>query len=56
MGVALSEAIGMGDWRLFFLRRDQVRQLTLADVQRVAGAWLRPDNRTVGLYLPTAQP
>ncbi|MBP6317293.1 MAG: insulinase family protein [Rubrivivax sp.] len=56
VGVALSEAIGMGDWRLFFLRRDQVRQLTLADVQRVAGAWLRPDNRTVGLYLPTAQP
>jgi zinc protease len=56
VGVALSESIGMGDWRLFFLRRDQVRQLTLADVQRVAGAWLRPDNRTVGLYLPTAQP
>ena len=56
VGVALSEAIGMGDWRLFFLRRDQVRKLTLADVQRVAATWLRPDNRTVGIYLPTAQP
>jgi len=56
VGVALSEAIGMGDWRLYFLRRDQVRQVTLADVQRVAATWLRPDNRTVGVYLPTAQP
>ncbi|MDZ7590043.1 MAG: pitrilysin family protein [Rubrivivax sp.] len=56
VGVALSEAIGMGDWRLFFQRRDQVRKVSLADVQRVATAWLRPDNRTVGLYLPTAQP
>ena len=48
VGVALSESIGMGDWRLFFLRRDQVRNVTLADVQRVATTWLRPDNRTVG--------
>ena len=56
VGVALSEAIARGDWRLYFQQRDQVRRLTLADVQRVAGLWLRPDNRTVGIYLPTAQP
>jgi zinc protease len=56
VGVAMSEAIGRGDWRLFFVQRDQVRALTLADLQRVAATWLRPDNRTVGLYLPTAQP
>jgi zinc protease len=56
VGVALSESIGLGDWRLYFLRRDQVRQVSLADVQRIATTWLRPDNRTVGLYLPTAQP
>ena len=56
IGVQISEAIGRGDWRLFFLQRDQVRAATLADLQRVAAAWLRPDNRTVGLYLPTAQP
>ena len=53
VGVALSEALANGDWRLYFLQRDQVRQLTLADVNRVAAAWLRPDNRTVGLYRPT---
>ena len=52
VGVNLSEAIAQGDWRLYFLQRDRVRQLTLADVNRVAGIWLKRDNRTVGLFLP----
>ena len=56
VGVQLSEAISRGDWRLYFLQRDQVRALTLADVQRVAATWLRADNRTVGIYLPTTTP
>lgn len=56
VGVALSEAVAMGDWRLYFLARDHVKQATLADVQRVAAAYLVPDNRTVGTYLPTAEP
>lgn len=56
VGLSLSEAIALGDWRLFFLSRDQVRDVTLADVQRVAQAYLRPSNRTLGLYLPTEQP
>ena len=56
VGHSLSEAIAMGDWRLFFLGRDQVREVTLAEVQRVAEAYLRPANRTLGLYLPTEQP
>ena len=56
VGVALSEAIGNGDWRLYFLERDRMRALTLADVQRVAQARLLPDNRTVGTYLPTDDP
>ena len=56
VGLSLSEAIALGDWRLFFLSRDQVRDVTLADVQRVAEAYVRPSNRTLGLYLPTEQP
>jgi zinc protease len=56
VGVALSEAIGNGDWRLYFLARDRMRALTLADVQRVATQRLVPDNRTVGTYLPTDAP
>jgi zinc protease len=56
VGLALSEAIAMGDWRLFFLGRDQVQQVTRADVQRVAEAYLRPANRTLGMYLPSDAP
>ena len=56
VGLSLSEAIALGDWRLFFLERDQVRGVTLADVQRVADAYLRPSNRTLGSYIPTDAP
>jgi len=56
VGVALSEAIGNGDWRLYFLGRDQMRAVKLADVQRVAADYLKADNRTVGTYLPTDAP
>jgi len=53
---ALAENIAMGDWRLFFLYRDQLKKTTLADVQRVAGQYLKPSNRTVGIFTPTARP
>ena len=56
VGVSLSETVAMGDWRLFFLNRDRVREATLADVQRVAEQRLLPANRTLGVYLPTDQP
>jgi len=56
VGVALSEAIASGDWRLFFLQRDRVRQASLEDVQRVAQAYLVASNRTEGRYLPTDKP
>ncbi|WP_211475006.1 M16 family metallopeptidase [Collimonas humicola] len=54
--VALSDNLGNGDWRLFFLFRDRVRALTLADVQRVANTWIKASNRTSGSFLPAAQP
>ena len=56
VGIALSESIAQGDWRLFFLLRDRVRDVALADVQRVAVQRLLPDNRTLGTYLPTDKP
>ncbi|MFO1271679.1 MAG: pitrilysin family protein [Rubrivivax sp.] len=56
VGVQLSDAIANGDWRLFFLRRDQVRKLTLADLNRVAAQYLTRDNRSVAIYLPTDKP
>lgn len=56
VGVSLSESVAEGDWRLFFLQRDRVRELKLADVQRVAEQRLLAANRTLGTYLPTDKP
>ncbi len=56
LGVALSSAIAQGDWRLFFLRRDRWRALTPSDVDRVAIAYFKPANRTVGEFIPDATP
>jgi zinc protease len=56
LGIALSESIALGDWRLFFLQRDRWRTLKAADVQRVADAYLKPANRTLGLFIPDTKP
>jgi zinc protease len=56
VGVQISSAIAKGDWRLYFLERNRLRAAGLADVQRVAKERLTADNRTVALYVPTAQP
>ncbi len=56
VGAGLSESVSQGDWRLFFLIRDRVKALTLADVQRVARQVLVSSNRTLGEYIPTAAP
>lgn len=56
VGHALSEYVSLGDWRLFFLLRDRVREVKPADVQRVATQYLLPANRTLGTYVPTDKP
>lgn len=56
LGIALSEAIAAGDWRLFFLQRDRFRNLTLEEVQQAAEQWLVRSNRTEGRYIPTERP
>ncbi len=55
-GVAISEAIALGDWRLFFLERDRYRKVTPADVQRVALAYLKRSNVTIGEFQPDPKP
>ncbi len=52
----LSEFSAIGDWRLFFLYRDRLRKVMPADVQRVAGAYLRPAGRVLGTFIATQQP
>ncbi len=56
VGLFLSEYIGKGDWRLLFLDRDRLRNVKPEDVQRVALAYLKESNRTIGEFIPDAKP
>lgn len=56
MSQALSSAASLGDWRLFFLMRDRLATVTLADVQRVADIYFKSYNRTVGIFIPEKEP
>src|SRR5688500_15338026 len=56
IGLTMSESIGAGDWRLFFLHRDRVRKVTTEEVQKVAAKYFKPSNRTLGMFIPTKQP
>ena len=56
VGLAMSESIAAGDWRLFFINRDRLRAVTPADVQRVASTYLKTANRTVGEFIPDPKP
>jgi zinc protease len=53
---ALNQAIAQGDWRLMFLQHDRLKDISPADVVRVAKAYLKASNRTVGYYIPDAAP
>ncbi|MGH8077342.1 MAG: M16 family metallopeptidase, partial [Lysobacter sp.] len=55
VAMGLSESVAAGDWRLYFVRRDAIANVTLEDVNRVAGTYLKPSNRTLGRFIPTDQ-
>jgi zinc protease len=52
VGVALSETIALGDWRLFFVGRDKVAKVTAEQVAAASGRYFKRDNRVVGTFLP----
>jgi len=56
VGLYLSESIAEGDWRLLFWERDQIKKITVADLQRVAAKYLVLSNRTVGMFIPEENP
>jgi len=53
VGIALSSAVAMGDWRLFFLDRDRMEKVTPESVRDVAARYLVRNNRIVGRFVPT---
>ncbi len=54
--IALSEWRAYGDWRLYFLHRDRLEKVTVDDVKAAAKKYLKADNRTVGVFIPTDDP
>jgi zinc protease len=56
VGLTLSEFIGAGDWRLFFLHRDRIRKVSPEEVAQVAARYFKPSNRTLGMFIPTPKP
>jgi zinc protease len=50
---SLHEASAVGDWRIMFLTRDNIRKVGAEDIKRVAATYLKRSNRTVGLFIPT---
>ena len=56
VGLAMSEYIATGDWRLGFLYRDALEKVAPADVKRVASYYFKPSNRTVGVFIPEQAP
>lgn len=56
VGMGLSEFLAAGDWRLLFLSRDAIENVSAEDVNRVAAAYLKSSNRTLGRFVPTDAP
>ena len=55
IAIELSEWAAQGDWRLYFLNRDRIEQVTPAQVKEVAEKYFTTSNRTVGFFIPTAK-
>jgi zinc protease len=53
---ALSEFQAIGDWRLFFVYRERLKQVKLEDAQKAAEYYLKPANRVLGVFVPTDTP
>ncbi|MGC9945837.1 MAG: pitrilysin family protein [Bryobacteraceae bacterium] len=56
VGLFMSEYLAMGDWRLLFRDRDLLKNVTPQDVQRVAAAYLKTSNQTIGEFIPDPKP
>lgn len=56
VGVALSETIALGDWRLFFTGRERIKTISAQEVADVARRYFRRDNRVTGTFIPEDAP
>ena len=56
IGLEMSEWSAQGDWRLLYVDRDRIKQVTPEDVKRVAATYFKNSNLTVGEFIPDAKP
>ena len=56
VALELSDWESQGDWRLLFVMRDRIKDVTPEDVTRVAKAYLKASNRTLAEFIPTGAP
>jgi len=56
IALTLTAYAAEGDWRMLFLLRDRLAAVTPDDVLRVAKAYLKESNRTLGEFIPTKAP
>jgi zinc protease len=56
LAMRLNEFIAGGDWRMFFVNYEQIARVTPQDVARVAKLYFKDSNRTVGMFIPEAEP
>ena len=56
VALQLSNWAAIGDWRMLFLDRDRVREVTAEEAQAAALHYLKAANRTVGIFIPEEAP
>ncbi|MEC3907008.1 pitrilysin family protein [Tamlana sp. 2201CG12-4] len=56
LGTFMSEFIGAGDWRLAFIHRDRIENITAEKVNTAVQRYMINTNRTIGSFLPTKTP
>ena len=53
IAIELSDWAAQGDWRLYLLHRDRIESVTPQQVSDAAQRYLRRENRTLGLFVPS---
>tara|TARA_R110002049_G_scaffold252890_2_gene428220 strand:+ start:6153 stop:8912 length:2760 start_codon:yes stop_codon:yes gene_type:complete len=56
LGLFMSEFIAAGDWRLSFIQRDRIENMTVEKVNNAIKRYFINTNRTVGNFIPSKQP
>ncbi len=51
----INESIAVGDWTNYLTMLDQIKKVTVADVQRVARAYFLEDQSTAGWFIPQTE-